>query len=61
MKAAAECTDRNKEVRSRGVEQDELDRALDFLERSLGMSARYLMDPYSALSTSTGFGSYRHA
>jgi hypothetical protein len=48
-------------VRSRGVEQDELNRALDFLERSLGMSARYLMDPYSALSTSTGFRSYQHA
>ena len=42
------------------MEQDELDRALDLFERRLGMSARYLMDQYSALPPSTGFGDYQH-
>ncbi len=42
------------------MEQDELDRALDLLEWSLGMSARYLMDPYPTLSTSAGFGAHQH-
>jgi hypothetical protein len=42
------------------MEQNELDRALDLLEWSLGMSARYLMDPYSALAASTGFRVYQH-
>ena len=38
------------------MEQHKLDRAFDLLEWSLGMSARYLMDPYCALAPSAGCG-----
>ena len=41
------------------MEQDELDRALDLLEWSLGMSARHLMDPYAALPPSASFGGHQ--
>jgi hypothetical protein len=58
-KEKKEGTDCDKEVGLRRVEQDELDRAFDLFEWSLGMSPRHLMDPYSALPPSTGFGDHQ--
>jgi hypothetical protein len=50
------CTDGDKKVGLGWMEQDKLDRAFDLLEWGLGMLARNLVDPYSTLPPSTGYG-----